>query len=50
MEVKDQTVLCLHAPLKDQPLQLDAPMVEFHHTAVLMVVVGQIALFQLDPQ
>lgn len=50
MEVKGQTVLCLHALPQDQPHQLAAPMVEFHHSAVLTVVVGQIALFLLDPQ
>lgn len=50
MEVKGQTVLCLHALPQDQPHQLAAPMVEFHHFAVLTVVVGQIALFLLDPQ
>lgn len=49
MEVKARTVLFLLALLLDQPLQLDVPMVECHHTAVPMEDPDQIVLFQPDP-
>lgn len=47
--VKARTALYPHALLQDQPLQLDAPVAESHHTAALMEDPDQTALFQPGP-
>lgn len=47
-EVKVQTVWSPRALLQDQPLQLDVPTVEFHHTVVLTEGADLTVLFQLD--